>query len=362
MNPFLSNIRAVSITSLLWLLLGALFAVLLNFAHLSALQNALWFSIPVCLVFGFISASAYYVCRSLPMQKRQFFLVLSLFGGASLFAGSIWLLLSFFWNRFCISMGYPNLGLVLSEQLIPLIFITGTLLYLLSILAYDVLIAFENIRSSELRQAASEVYARDAELQVLRTQINPHFLFNSLNSISALTTIDAAGARAMTIELAQFFRQTLALSEKQKICLADEIALCEHFLSIEKIRFGKKLQVQMEIETASQAALIPPMILQPLLENAIKHGIRDLVDGGTILIKSMVRDEWLFIAIENPIDVQPSQAQGTGTGLKNLQARLSSLYGKRSRVDWQNKQQIFRVEITIPFEINIQHELLSSSN
>jgi LytS/YehU family sensor histidine kinase len=186
----------------------------------------------------------------------------------------------------------------------------------------------------------------------LRTQINPHFLFNSLNSISALTAIDAAGARDMTIELAQFFRQTLALSEKQKIPLSDEIALCNHFLAIEKIRFGKKLQVQMRIDPDSENCLLPPMLLQPLLENAIKHGIRDLVDGGTIELSSKVRAPWLFVAIDNPVDIHPSSTQGTGTGLKNLQARLRSLYSDKSRVEWQLTQQVFRIEIALPLERN----------
>jgi two-component system sensor histidine kinase AlgZ len=255
------------------------------------------------------------------------------------------------WNKATWLFDESWAGIHFNQHIPSLLFIIGSLLFLLSILIYDVLIALENIRLAERREAASEVLARDAELQVLRTQINPHFLFNSLNSISALTTIDAAGARNMTIELAQFFRQTLALSEKQKITLAEEVALCNHFLSIEKIRFGKKLQVDLAIDPDSTLCLLPPMLLQPLLENAIKHGIRDLVDGGTIVVTSKVREPWLYIAIENPIDAQSKNlAQGTGTGLKNLQARMLSLYAEKSRVEWRVENAMFRIEITLPLE------------
>lgn len=292
------------------------------------------------------------------MQRRQILRVLMVFGCSAAISSLIWVLFGIAWNQFSVSLNEEWAGITLSRLVLSGMFISGMLLYLLSILAYDVLIAFENLRQAEKREAASQVLARDAELQVLRTQINPHFLFNSLNSISALTTIDPAGARHMTIELAQFFRQTLALSERSKITLAEEIALCEHFLSIEKIRFGKKLQVQMQISAETQSCLLPPMILQPLLENAIKHGIRDLVDGGTIQVEATLYRDYLILRITNPIDTaetdHTAQAQrrseGTGTGLKNLHARLRSLYGHGAQADWTCSAGKFQVTITLPLE------------
>lgn len=292
------------------------------------------------------------------MQRRQILRVLIVFGCSAAISSLIWVLFGIAWNQFSISLNETWAGITLSRLVLSVMFISGMLLYLLSILAYDVLIAFENLRQAEKREAASQVLAREAELQVLRTQINPHFLFNSLNSISALTAIDPAGARHMTIELAQFFRQTLALSERNKITLAEEIALCEHFLSIEKIRFGKKLQVQMQINPETQNCLLPPMILQPLLENAIKHGIRDLVDGGTIQVEATPYRDYLILRIANPIDTADADSQiqtqrrseGTGTGLKNLHARLRSVYGQGAQADWTNSAGKFQVTITLPLE------------
>jgi len=189
-------------------------------------------------------------------------------------------------------------------------------------------------------------------LQMLRTQVNPHFLFNSLNSISALTTIDAKAAREMTIALAQFFRQTLALANVRKISLASELALCESFLTVEKIRFGKKLDAAIDASPDALNGLIPPMILQPLLENAIKHGIRNIAAGGVITVHITRRDSWLHITVDNPVEPDAPVAPGNGTGLQNIQRRCATLYDERARIVWQrNDDHRFVVEMTIPFEL-----------
>jgi len=157
-------------------------------------------------------------------------------------------------------------------------------------------------------------------------------------------------AREMTIELAQFFRQTLALSHKQKIPLEDEIALCESFLAVEKIRFGKRLGADIDITDEAHSCMVPPMMLQPLVENAIKHGIRDLVDGGVIRISSFVRERWLHASVENPVDDNARPAEGSGVGLRNIRQRLATLYGERARITWTRDSGRYRVEITLPFE------------
>lgn len=191
---------------------------------------------------------------------------------------------------------------------------------------------------------------RDAELQLLRNQINPHFLFNSLNSISALTSIDAAAARGMAIELGSFYRKTLAISERQYISLGEEIALCEHFMAIEKMRFGDKLQARWSIDAAAMAVQVPAMFMQPLLENAIKHGICNLDEGGTIDVHAVVRNAALHISIDNPVDNEPSLAKGTATGLKNLKSRVENLYQEQASVRWQKRDGHFIVELILPIK------------
>lgn len=350
MHPILSQLRALLWYVFAWITVGIVLAVILIEMQAASWNSALLFALPTVQLYGFILTSAYYVCRSLPFPQRTALRILIVFGSASLLSSVAWVGLCVFWSNIIGGMTVPAGNVLSDRQFIILLFIGAVLLYLMSLLGHDVFIAFENIRSAERRQTASQSLARDAELQLLRSQINPHFLFNSLNSISALTSIDAAAARDMAIELGSFYRKTLAISARQQISLSEEVELCEHFLAIEKIRFGDKLQVSWEVECAVLTAQVPAMFLQPLLENAIKHGICHLTDGGTIEIKIVVRDSWLHITIENPIDQESSIMKGTATGLKNVKARMLNLYQEHARVSWQEAESRFCVEIIIPFE------------
>lgn len=352
MHPILSRLR-----TLLWYVFalgvaGVALAWILVITHSAEWGGALLFALPGLQLLGFILTSAYYVCRSLPFAQRKALRVVFIFSGSSLLSAFAWLSLCLLWNNLTKNLDVSWAGVALSPLFSILLFGTASLLFLVSLLAHDVLIAFENIRDGERRQAATQLLARDAELQVLRSQINPHFLFNSLNSISALTTIDAAAARSMTIELGSFFRKTLAVSERLSITLTEELELCEHFLAIEKIRFGEKLQTIIEIDQSAQAAKVPPMFLQPLIENAIKHGICNLNDGGMITLKMVTHNAQLLISVSNPMDHQPTNASGTGTGLKNLKARINNLYGERGYASWRAADNIFCVEIMIPLEFS----------
>ncbi|MBK9604918.1 MAG: histidine kinase [Betaproteobacteria bacterium] len=349
MHPILADVRKLLWYLVAWLLVGVVMAGTLALAGLAPWTKALVFAVPVCVVFGFIAPSAYYVCRSLPLARRKVVSVVAVFGAASLLSGLAWLGICAAWSAILREAG-EEWAVALPLPLAAMLFAGGVALYLLSIVAHDVLIGIENVRAAERRDAQSRLFARDAELQVLRTQINPHFLFNSLNSISALTTADGAAARAMTIELAQFFRQTLALSHQQKIPLAAEIALCRSFVAVEQIRFGSRLVADFDVADDALDCLVPPMVLQPLVENAIKHGIRDLVDGGVIAIRCFVRERWLHALVGNPVDADARPAEGDGVGLRNIRQRLATLYGERARITWARDGGRFGVEITVPLE------------
>lgn len=350
MYPILFQLRILPWYFLAWGIAGIAFAWILVITQGTGWGAALLFSVPALQLYGFMVTSAYYVCRSLPLASRTAQRVIFSFGCASLLSALVWLCLCLLFNNVVLALGVSGVGIAMAPQLIAVLFSIASLGYLISLLAHDVLIAFEKIRDAELKRTAAQVLARDAELQVLRSQINPHFLFNSLNSISALTAIDASAARAMVIELGSFFRKSLALSANTYITLSEELALCEHYLAIEKIRFDDRLTTNISIEPESLPAKVPPMLLQPLVENAIKHGICNLSEGGSIAIMSAVHETWLYVTISNPIDSQPSTVAGTGTGLKNLKARLENLYGDRVRMTWQKTPATFRVEIIIPFE------------
>jgi LytS/YehU family sensor histidine kinase len=230
----------------------------------------------------------------------------------------------------------------------PLLFASGVLLFLLALTVQYLLLAFEFAREAERRQLQLEVLSRDAELRALRAQINPHFLYNCLNSISALTTVDPAGARRMCVLLADFLRDTLAISVRDRIPLADELALTERFLGIEQVRFGQRLQIERHVDDSASRCHVPPLLLQPLVENAVTHGIAGLIDGGVIRLDVARRHDRLSIAIENPRDVDTPTPSGRGVGLENVRQRVIAMFGPDARLETQTDRERFRVELAIP--------------
>jgi LytS/YehU family sensor histidine kinase len=232
-----------------------------------------------------------------------------------------------------------------------LLFAAGFLMYSLAVASHYVILEIEESRAAQARVLETSILARDAELKALKAQINPHFLFNSLNSISALTSIDAARAREMCILLADFLRMTLGLGEKALVPLREELELLQRFLAIEKVRFGERLHVDAHIETQAQACLLPPLLLQPLVENAIIHGIATLPTGGTVRLSAECRGGQLHLSIENSVDPDAPLARKGGLGLANVRQRLEVRYGKEATLRSTADEEFFRVTLSLPAEM-----------
>jgi LytS/YehU family sensor histidine kinase len=199
--------------------------------------------------------------------------------------------------------------------------------------------------AAERRALGSQVHAREAELRALRAQLNPHFLFNSLNSINALVGGDPEGARRMCERLGDFLRLTLRLGGRESVTLAEEMDLVERYLAIEQVRFGDRLRVEREIALEARPCLLPPLLLQPLVENAIKHGVADRVEGGIVRLEAVRREGRLRITLENPVDDDAPQRPGTGTGLVNVRRRLAVLSGRDAQISAGRDGGIFRVTL-----------------
>jgi two-component system sensor histidine kinase AlgZ len=154
----------------------------------------------------------------------------------------------------------------------------------------------------------------------------------------------------MCILLAEFLRMTLGLGERSSISLGEELQLLERFLAIEKVRFGSRLEMRENIQEGCRAALLPPLLLQPLIENAVTHGIANLLEGGTVSITARRMDSRLAIVIENTCDLDAAQARRGGLGLPNVRQRLAARYGKESDMRVTAENGTFRVQLSLPFE------------
>jgi two-component system sensor histidine kinase AlgZ len=200
----------------------------------------------------------------------------------------------------------------------------------------------------------SEATARTAQLQALQYQLQPHFLFNTLNAISSLVVSgQQAQATEMLSKLATLLRSTLQSPEMHSVSLEDEIAVIDEYLDIEKVRFGERLRVRMILQRESRSAQVPRFLLQPLVENAIRHGIGMRARGGEIEIRASVDNGQLHIAVEN--DGAPSESnwqKGHGLGLHNSRLRLDRLYGNGASLTTSTKGERFLVSVTFPFEAN----------
>jgi two-component system sensor histidine kinase AlgZ len=210
------------------------------------------------------------------------------------------------------------------------------------------LITFEDSQNAERRSLELKMFAQTAELKALRAQVDPHFLFNSLNSISALTTKDPPAARSMVLLLSDFLRQTIRLGQAETITLQEEISLCRNFLDIEQVRFGSRLTVMVKVSEESAKSMVPPLLLQPLVENAVGHGIAHLLSGGTIEISAETRGNRLYIRIQNPVDSDRAHSKGTRLGIANVRKRLQTLYNTEARLDISERDELFTAEIGLP--------------
>ena len=154
----------------------------------------------------------------------------------------------------------------------------------------------------------------------------------------------------MTLQLADFFRHSLGLEAHRKVTLEAEVALALHFLAIEQVRFGDRLAVEQQVGDDALGCLLPPMILQPLVENAVKHGIGNLTEGGVVRIVAARAGSLLRLVVENDVDEELPGAVGSGIGLANVRQRLAAAYGAEAAIHWSRRGNLFRVELTLPAE------------
>lgn len=201
----------------------------------------------------------------------------------------------------------------------------------------------------EARKADAEKLAKDAELFKLRQQLQPHFLFNSLNSINALIGSRPQEARKMVQQLSDFLRGTIKKEETQWVSLGEELQHLQLYLDIETIRFGNRLQTEIETDDAAAASKMPALLLQPLVENAIKFGLYDTIGQITIRIHCRVENSLLTVEVQNPFDPETGgYRSGTGFGLKSIERRLYLLFARANLLTTHTKENIFTATLKIP--------------
>jgi LytS/YehU family sensor histidine kinase len=206
----------------------------------------------------------------------------------------------------------------------------------------------EEQKQTEQRKTGAEKLAKEAELFKLRQQLQPHFLFNSLNSINALIGIKPEEARKMVQQLSDFLRGTMRKEDNQAIGFSEELEYLKLYLDIEKVRFGYRLKTEMDISEETLTWKIPSLLLQPLMENAIKFGLYGTIGEVTIALRARIAGNHLVIAVMNPFDPDMQMPEGTGFGLNSVKRRLYLLFARNDLVEINKERNFFVVIIRIP--------------
>jgi two-component system, LytTR family, sensor kinase len=349
-HPILNNGVRLILWWLVWAFLTLGQSLLFYYAYGSFVNVSLIDSTFSLLIFSSLALSLWYPFNFFNTAKPQTTTLISNLAISGAITISLWMVIT----KFAVSVVLPEKNDYPSywNATFPYRIGTGIFIYCLIVLTYYLYISLTNLSEKNAKEARLESLVKEIELKMLRSQINPHFLFNSLNSISSLTITDPERAREMVVKLSEFMRYALSRKDEQPVSLQSELDNLWLYLDIEKVRFGDKLITETDIENDCLDFKIPVMILQPLYENAVKHGVYESTETVKIITQARVAKDYLEINISNNYDSSPSLKKGTGTGLVNVSRRLELFYGNKASIKTIKENGIYSVTLFIPADIS----------
>ncbi len=350
MHPFLRSAKQFLIVGLLWspLCFWVIF-LLKSMMGVTWWEATVW-TLPPMAVELFICLSTWYLCRMTSLN--EWYLVKTIWTHimAALLLNGIWLLLVMFYsNALDLVFKKETWGGGFGEAL-PFFFAVGLSLYFIAILTHYLVLVVEKNRRAEEEVLKQSLLAGRAELKALKATVHPHFLFNSLNLLGPLMRTSTERAQTVVSQLSDFLLYSLRYGKRELVTVGDEVEHVENYLGIESVRLGERLQLRFDIDEVVLGAHILPLTLLPLVENAIKHGIGQCLDGGTLFIsiKGVSGSGNIRITISNPFEEPSRPVRGEGLGLRTLKQRLEGYYGSRGRLQSWKDGYIFNVELEFP--------------
>ncbi len=345
-HPFLAKRRNILYYGITWTLLAGIHVMLLVWRESFPFYLEASEAVISSLLLALLGLALWYPVRFIETGVQSTSLLLlgyTLAGGIMLL---LWLSLT---NFFQLSLfgSVPAYQDYLRQSLGWKI-VGGAFLYLIIILVYYLIISWERLREKDRQEARLETLVRESELKMLRSQINPHFLFNSLNSISSLTLTDPEKAREMVIRLSEFFRYSLDHKLDEESSLEEELKNIENYLAIEQVRFGNRFSYKKDIPEACLKGRLPNLILQPLFENAIKHGVYESTETVEISLTAACEPSWLRLRLVNQFDPSTPPRSRKGIGLQNITQRLELKYNQEGLIGIEKKGNEYVVTLLIP--------------
>jgi len=325
-----------------WLIWAALQAIILYWFDLNLRLSVTDSLVTNLLTAGMCLLVSYIMQFYIPQKERYWYIVALSFILTALMVLTARITLSAINNNNIVYI-------TMLKKTLPIRFGIGFLLIVCMSMISLSWYSFVDQKENEQRQADTEKLNKEAELFKLRQQLQPHFLFNSLNSISALVGTRPEEARRMIQQLSDFLRGTIKKEEQQFVTLAEELQHLQLYLDIEKVRFGNRLSTNIESDEAANELKLPSLLLQPIVENAIKFGLYDTIETVVISIHAKKENGQLMITVQNPFDPQTATMQaGSGFGLSSVKRRLHLLFARKDLLSTNVDENIFTTSLKIP--------------
>jgi two-component system, LytTR family, sensor kinase len=347
-NPILRNFRNIIILLLYSVSFAVISFLILFFGLKLDLSSSILESLVSAILLSGLTIIWHYPAKYISIEQNHLFKIFISHAISAIISSGLWVLFIYIVMVPIIGFGdtYENYF----YKTILWRFLVGFLLYAIVVSFYYLVSYYAELQERSLKESELKNLVTQAELRSLKFQINPHFIFNSLNSMSALTEIDPKKAKEMIIKLADFLRYILATNDREKNKLSEELKNIRLYLDIEKIRFEEKFDYSEEMSDECNKVEIPNMILQPLFENVIKHAVYETFDKVLLTLKCSFDDGYLRIQLVNNFDESSKSRKGAGVGLKNINDRLNLIYRRNDLMEVKKEKGIFSVTLFIPIE------------
>lgn len=320
--------------------------LLMNLLRLSSME-ALLFVVPVIGIDLIICLMAWPLCQATQLEWQNLPDILVRHGISLTISLVIWLPST---QAYCLLLRKLNLTQTntwdtLFDRVWFIQLTMGLFMYILMTLIYYLIIAQEKVKDAERMALEQYYHSVQAELKSIRSTVHPHFLFNVLTTLEALIKADAVTASRVCLQLSDFLRHSLKHGNRDQVTIKDELEHIKNYLGIEKVRFGDRLELIYDVDSEILDEPVIPLILLPLVENAVKHGIQQLLEGGAITVRIKRESMFFHIQVLNPFEKPNKKPEGEGMGLQNLQQRIRSSYGDRSLLKAKKQGSLFSVDL-----------------
>ena len=342
-HPFITNPRLAIYYSIFWFLAATIMVLIAVFANNTAIDVAVVDIFTFVIFYAVVGSSIWYVIKFATLEDHSIANILL----AHIIAASIIVFIWLYFGAVISKVIHPNNNEEVERTLVARLF-SGYFIYLIYMVFFYAVNYYQGYKEKVQNEVKLKSLVKEAELHALKSQINPHFLFNSLNSISSLTMTNPERAQEMVINLSHLMRYSLKHNQKEMVTFREELENNKLYLNIEKVRFGSKLNPIFTIEEDCLNAKIPNMILQPLYENAIKYGVYEATETVDVITHCECNNEVLKVTISNTFDSDVQSKKGEGIGLRNIRERLQVIYGNPHFLHTSINNNEFTVTLSVP--------------